>query len=87
MDGHRVAVLGTASGPVLSARLARSGDLCCLLVNGCAQVHRPYPCGDAATRADPGALRAHLALLPQLAAAGLVRAAKDVGMDGVVLEA
>jgi AIR synthase-related protein len=78
-----VAVLGTAPGPVLSARLARSGDLCCLLVNGSGRFYRHYPFWDAATRAAPDVLRAHLALLPQLAGAGLVRAAKDVSMGGV----
>ncbi len=78
-----VAVLGTAPGPVLSARLARPGLLCCLLVNHQGAFHRHYPFWDAATKADPGRLRAHLELLVQLAGAGVVQAAKDVSMGGI----
>ena len=78
-----VAVLGTAPGPVLSARLARPGQICCLLANHQGAFHRHYPFWDAATQADPPRLRAHLELLVQLAAAGVVRAAKDVSMGGI----
>jgi AIR synthase-related protein len=78
-----VAVLGTAPGPVLSARLARPGQICCLLANHQGAFHRHYPFWDAATQADPQRLRAHLELLVQLAAAGVVRAAKDVSMGGI----
>jgi AIR synthase-related protein len=78
-----VAVLGTAPGPVLSARLARPGQICCLLANHQGAFHRHYPFWDAATHADPQRLRAHLELLVQLAGAGVVRAAKDVSMGGI----
>ena len=78
-----VAVLGTATGPVLSARLARPGQICCLLANHQGAFHRHYPFWDAATQADPPRLRAQLELLVQLAAAGVVRAAKDVSMGGI----
>jgi AIR synthase-related protein len=78
-----VAVLGTAPGPVLSARLARPGQICCLLANHQGAFHRHYPFWDAATQADPGRLRAHLELLVQLAGAKVVRAAKDVSMGGI----
>jgi len=78
-----VAVLGTAPGPVLSARLARPGHICCLLANHQGAFHRHYPFWDAATQADPGRLRAHLELLVQLAGAGVVQAAKDVSMGGI----
>ena len=78
-----VAVLGTAPGPVLSARLARPGQICCLLANHQGAFHRHYPFWDAATQADPPRLRAQLELLVQLAAAGVVRAAKDVSMGGI----
>ena len=46
-----VAVLGMAPGPVLSARSARAGDVCCLLVNISGHFHRHYPFWDAATGA------------------------------------
>jgi len=78
-----VAVLGTAPGPVLSARLARPGQLCCLLANHGGAFHRPYPFWDAATQGDPGRLRAHLELLVQLACTGVALAAKDVSMGGI----
>ena len=78
-----VAVLGTAPGPVLSARLARPGQICYLLANHQGAFHRHYPFWDAATQADPQRLRAHLELLVQLAAAGVVGAAKDVSMGGI----
>ena len=78
-----VAVLGMAPGPVLSARLARPGQICCLLANHQGAFHRHYPFWDAATQADPPRLRAQLELLVQLAGAGVVRAAKDVSMGGI----
>jgi hypothetical protein len=78
-----VAVLGTAPGPVLSARLARPGQICCLLANHQGAFHRHYPFWDAATRADGERLRGHLELLVQLAGAGVVQAAKDVSMGGI----
>jgi len=79
-----VAVLGSAPGPVLSARAARPGDLCHLLINTRGRFHRHYPFWDAATDADPVRLRRHLALLVELAAARLVHAAKDISMGGLV---
>jgi AIR synthase-related protein len=78
-----VAVLGAASGPLLSARRAQAGDELWMLVNGAGHFHRHYPFWDAATEADPPVLRAHLALLEQLAAAGIVHAAKDISMGGI----
>lgn len=79
-----VAVLGTADGPVLSARAAQPGDELWLLVNQDGAFYRHYPFWDAATSAPGERLRCHLALLPQLARAGLVHAAKDVSMGGIV---
>ncbi len=79
-----VAVLGTCRGPVLSARAARPGDHLCLLVNTSGRFYRHYPFWDAATEADPVVLRAHLALMAQLAETGLVHAAKDISMGGLV---
>jgi uncharacterized protein len=79
-----VAVLGTLRGPVLSARAAVPGDACFLLVNVHGRFHRHYPFWDAATHAEPGPLRDHLALLADLACAGTVHAAKDISMGGLV---
>ncbi len=79
-----VAVLGMAPGPVLSARSARAGDVCCLLVNISGHFHRHYPFWDAATGAAPELLRSHLELLVQLAGAGLCHGAKDISMGGLV---
>ncbi len=79
-----VAVLGAAPGPVLSARAARPGDRCVLLVNTSGRFYRHYPFWDAATSADPALLRAHLALLVLLAGQGLVHGAKDISMGGLV---
>jgi len=79
-----VAVLGVAEGPVLSARAAAAGDQLWLLVNPRGAFHRHYPFWDAATTADPQTLRRQLALLPRLAQNGLVQAAKDISMGGLV---
>jgi AIR synthase-related protein len=79
-----VAVLGTAPGPVLSARSARPGDRCVLLVNTSGRFYRHYPFWDAATSADPALLRSHLDLLVHLAAQGLAHGAKDISMGGLV---
>jgi hypothetical protein len=78
-----VAVLGVLEGPALSARAARAGDDLWLLANGQGAFYRQYPFWDAATAAPAERLRAHLALLPALARAGLVHAAKDVSMGGL----
>ena len=78
-----VAVLGVADGPILSARAASPGDELWLLVNKAGRFYRHYPFWDAATHAKPERLRAQLALLPSLAAAHLVHAAKDISMGGV----
>jgi AIR synthase-related protein len=79
-----VSVLGVAEGPVLSARSARAGDALVLLLDGNGGFHRHYPFWDAATGADPRRLRMQLALLPQLARAGIAHAAKDISMGGLV---
>ena len=79
-----VAVLGSSGPMVLSARAARPGQLCCLLINTSGEFYRHYPFWDAATKAEPKLLREHLALMAQLAALGLVLAAKDISMGGLV---
>ncbi len=82
--GLAVSVVGAAPGPVLSARCATAGDELWLLANHRGAFYRHYPFWDAATQADPQVLRAHLALLPHLALGGLVHAAKDISMGGLV---
>lgn len=79
-----VAVLGSADGPVLSARAAEAGDQLWLVVNQEGAFHRHYPFWDAATQANPERLRSQLALLPRLASGGLVHAAKDISMGGLI---
>jgi AIR synthase-related protein len=79
-----VSVLGIADGPVLSARAAQPGDALVLLIDGDGSFYRHYPFWDAATKADPGRLRAQLSLLPKLAHARIARAAKDISMGGLV---
>ena len=79
-----VSVLGIADGPVLSARAAQPGDALVFLMDGDGSFYRHYPFWDAATRADPGRLRAQLSLLPKLAHARIARAAKDISMGGLV---
>lgn len=79
-----VAVLGSSGPMVLSARAARPGQLCCLLINTSGEFYRHYPFWDAATKAEPKLLREHLALMAQLAARGLALAAKDISMGGLV---
>jgi len=79
-----VAVLGVVEGPVLSARAAQSGDALVLLIDAEGSFYRHYPFWDAATSAEPARLQQQLALLPKLAQAGLVHAAKDISMSGLV---
>ena len=78
-----VAVLGVAEGPVLSARSARPGDELWMLVNQKGSFYRHYPFWDAATEAPSESLCSHLSLLPALASAGIVHAAKDISMGGI----
>jgi AIR synthase-related protein len=79
-----VAVLGVAEGPVLSARFARPGDACHLLVNVAGRMRAPDLFWDAATEAEGAVLRRQLSLPARLAAAGLAHAAKDISMGGLI---
>jgi selenophosphate synthetase-related protein len=83
-DALAVAVLGTAAGPVLSARAARPGDHCHLLIDPNGGFRGDSLCWDAATEADPARLRRQLALMAELAADASVHAAKDISMGGLV---
>ena len=83
-DALAVAVLGTAAGPVLSARAARPGDHCHLLIDPNGGFRGDSLCWDAATDAEPARLRRQLALMAELAADASVHAAKDISMGGLV---
>ncbi len=83
-DALSVAVLGIATGPVLSARAARPGDHCHLLVDPAGAFRGASLCWDGATDAEPIRLRRQLALMADLAADGSVHAAKDISMGGLV---
>jgi len=83
-DALAVAVLGTAAGPVLSARAARAGHHCHLLIDPNGGFRGDSLCWDAATGADPARLRRQLALMADLAADASVHAAKDISMGGLV---
>jgi AIR synthase-related protein len=79
-----VSILGVAEGPVLSARAAEPGDRLVLLIDANGTFYRHYPFWDAATGGDPEHLQAQLKLLPRLSRAGVVHAAKDISMGGLV---
>lgn len=83
-DALAVAVLGTAAVPVLSARAARAGDHCHLLIDPNGGFRGDSLCWDAATGAEPARLRRQLALMAELAADASVHAAKDISMGGLV---
>lgn len=78
-----VAVLGRAR-KVLSSFAARPGLTLVAAVNLDGRWHPPGLNWDAATAADPAALRRALAVLPELAEAGLAVAAKDISQAGLL---
>lgn len=77
-----VAVLGETQHP-LSSFSVRPGQALMVAINLRGRWHPPGYNWDAATEADPAALRRALALLPTLAAAGLINAAKDISQAGL----
>lgn len=78
-----VAVLGQARRLITSVD-ARPGDRLLMAVDLRGRWMDPFPFWNASTEAPPERLRADLALLPELAEAGLVHAGKDVSMAGVL---
>ena len=78
-----VAVLGRAKR-LLTSFDARPGDHLIAAIDLRGSYREPHPYWDASTGADPGRLRGDLALLAEIAEAGLCVAAKDVSMGGVV---
>ncbi|ATA23283.1 hypothetical protein BIY26_13660 [Brenneria goodwinii] len=78
-----VAVLGHARR-LLSSFAARDGLTLVAAINLQGRWHPPGLNWDAATRADPAALRQALAILPELAEAQWVTAAKDISQAGLL---
>lgn len=76
-----VAVLGRAKR-LLSSFSVRPGDELLMAVDLRGQWQEPYPFWNASTSAPSQRLRDDLALLPELAEAGLCDAAKDISMAG-----
>ncbi|MEM9216376.1 MAG: sll0787 family AIR synthase-like protein [Cyanobacteria bacterium P01_F01_bin.150] len=82
-DALAVSILGRAKSLITSFN-AQPGDTLLLVTNLQGKPHPHHPFWDAATDADPKRLQGDLALLPQLAEAGLCDAGKDVSMGGIV---
>jgi selenophosphate synthetase-related protein len=79
----RVAVLGRATH-LLTSFDARPGDVLVAAFDLRGAFYEPYAYWNCSTGAPPERLRGDLDILPQLAADGLCRAAKDVSMGGVL---
>ncbi|SFG37429.1 hypothetical protein SAMN05518801_12046 [Novosphingobium sp. CF614] len=78
-----VAILGRATRPVTSFG-ARPGDVLLVATDLRGRFRDPFPWWDASTSAEPEDLRACMGIMPDLAERGLLTAAKDVSMAGVV---
>jgi uncharacterized protein len=78
-----VAVLGRAQA-LLSSFAARPGQQLVMAVDLRGQWEGDYPFWNASTRAPGERLRGDLALLPEIAEAGLSAAAKDISMAGIL---
>ncbi len=78
-----VAILGRARR-LLTSFDAKPGDHLLAAIDLRGRYHEPYAYWDASTgAADGGRLRGDIDLLPQIAEAGLCRAAKDISMGGL----
>lgn len=83
-DGQlSVAILGRARHPVTSFD-ARPGDLLLVATDLNGRFRDPFPWWDASTGATSEHLRSIMRILPELAEDGLLTAAKDISMAGVV---
>lgn len=78
-----VAVLGRAS-KLLTSFDAKPGDRLIAAIDLRGRYREPFSNWEAATDASAERLRADLELLPQIAEAGLCRAAKDISQGGIV---
>ncbi|MBD1842645.1 sll0787 family AIR synthase-like protein [Cyanobacteria bacterium FACHB-63] len=78
-----VSILGRATRLITSFN-ARPGDQLLVAIDFRGKLHPDYPFWNAATTADPVQLRQNLAILPDLAEAGLCDAGKDISAGGIV---
>lgn len=78
-----VAILGRAKH-LISSFNAQPGDCLLMAIDPRGEMHPQYPFWNAATTANPERLRADLALLPTIGAAGWCNAGKDISMGGIV---
>ena len=78
-----VAVLGRATR-LLTSFDAEPGDTLIAAIDLRGRYHDPLPFWDTASDAPPERLRGDLALLPEIAEAGLCKAAKDISQGGVI---
>lgn len=78
-----VAILGRANHLITSFN-AQPGDDLLMAIDFQGKRHPKYPFWNAATETNPMQLRDNLELLPELAAAGLCDAGKDISMGGVI---
>ena len=81
--GLAVAVLGRAK-TLLTSFDAQPGDQLIAAIDLRGRMRTPALYWDASTGADASRLRGDLALLPQIAEAGLCKAAKDISMAGII---
>jgi AIR synthase-related protein len=78
-----VAIIGRARR-LLTSFDARPGDRLVAAIDLRGRYREPFANWEAATDAPPARLRGDLEILPQLAEAGLARAAKDISQGGVI---
>jgi selenophosphate synthetase-related protein len=78
-----VAILGRTEALVTSFD-ARPGDTLLMAVDLAGRFRDPFPWWDASTGASDDHLRALLPIMPDLAAQGLLSAAKDISMAGPI---
>lgn len=78
-----VAILGRAKQLITSFD-ARPNDVLLIATDFRGQCHPDYPFWNSATHTSPKQLRQNLAILPQLAEAGLCNAGKDISNAGII---
>ena len=78
-----VAVLGRAGPHILTSFDARPGDVLVAAIDHRGAYREPFDNYQAALAAPPERLRGDLALLAEIAEAGLARAAKDISQGGI----
>jgi selenophosphate synthetase-related protein len=78
-----VAILGRAK-TLLTSFDAKPGDVLVAAIDHRGRYREPFNNWEAATDAAPARLRGDLALLPEIAGAGLALSAKDISQGGIV---